>query len=126
MSSNFHLSHLPLQAVRQSLTSIAIGLRAGGRNGGTLDLLELHSMTVCTNDLVLARESSPVLERVLLTLGPFAVLIYGMHHYVYRGVAVPVVISNITSHFQSSITIPSSQSPDCHKLLAQGNSLLLS
>lgn len=114
MSSNSHLTHLPLQAMRHSFVSIATGLRAADKNGGSLDLLDLQPIAVCTNALILVRQASPMLERMLITLGPFAVLGYGIYKYVYQGMSLCVLIETVTSHFKGTITIPSD-----HKLNKQ-------
>ncbi|KAK4494216.1 hypothetical protein PRZ48_014514 [Zasmidium cellare] len=113
MSSNSNLNRKPLQAMRRSLNRIATGLRAGGKDGALLDLLKLDPLTACSNAFDLARKSNPVLNRILTTLGPLAILIYGIHRYVYKGLAIPFVIARILSHFLGSITIPST-----HKLHA--------
>lgn len=81
MASNSHLTHLPLQAIRPNLLGIATALRAGVPDQ-YYDILDLRPGTACRNGVAILRYASPLFEKALLVLAPFALLGYGVYQYV--------------------------------------------
>ena len=70
------------------------------------DLLSLKPETVLSNALQSLRASSPNLDEAVTLLVPFAILGYGLHHFVWKRPIFTWLVEFISSYFVGQITIP--------------------
>ncbi|CAK4030636.1 mitochondrial chaperone bcs1 [Lecanosticta acicola] len=104
MAGNSHLAHTPLRAISDNLYSAATGLRS--KDGVALGVLDLTPDIAWRNFIDILCRASPRLGRAVLTIGPFAVLAYGLYHHVWQGFRLHTLLDKFTAHFHGRITIP--------------------
>lgn len=92
---------MPLKAMYRSLLSVATGLCSGDH--GSMDVLEVTVETVCRNAINMLRSASPVLERIMTTLGPFAILAFGIYKWGSSGLETK---DYIYKKFMVDVTVP--------------------